>query len=343
MTWLTWRQFRTAAVTAAVALATVGIVLAVTGPNLAHLYDASGVASCNPNGNCRTVVSAFLNDVPKFTVVVYFCGIVIMLVAPALLGVFWGAPLVTREVEARTFPLAWNQSVTRAQWMAVKLGLAGLASLATAGLLSLMLTWWSGPLDYAAALNTNRFDFDRIGPIMFPARGIVPIGYAAFAFALGVTAGLLLQRTLPAMATTLAGYAVVQVAWPMWIRQHLIAPAHATVALDPANIFRINEINNSMTVSAMPTFSQQGAWVLSSRLVGPSGRPVRIPAYPDCMSGSNSATRACLAWIGKLHLRQVVAYEPASRFWEFQWAETAIFVAAALALAGFCVWRIRSR
>ena len=41
---------------------------------------------------------------------------------PALIGAFWGAPLITREFEAGTFRLAWNQSVTRARWLAIKLG-----------------------------------------------------------------------------------------------------------------------------------------------------------------------------------------------------------------------------
>ena len=158
-----------------------------------------------------------------------------------------------------------------------------------------------------------------------------------------MTAGLLIRRTVPAMAATLACYAFVQFAWPIWIRQHLVAPAHAIVTLDPANIFQIRDVNGSMTLSALPTFSQQGAWVLSSQIIGPSGRPIRVPAYPPCMSGSSNGMQACLAWIGRLHLRQVVAYEPASRFWEFQWTETAIFVGAAVALAGFCIWRIRAQ
>ncbi|HMG31929.1 MAG TPA: hypothetical protein VK585_17605, partial [Jiangellaceae bacterium] len=38
------------------------------------------------------------------------------------------------------------------------------------------------------------------------ARGIVPIGYALFGFALGVTLGMLIRRTIPAMAATLAIY-----------------------------------------------------------------------------------------------------------------------------------------
>jgi hypothetical protein len=37
----------------------------------------------------------------------------------------------------------------------------------------------------------------------FDQRGIVPIGYAAFALALEVAAGALIWRRLPAMVTTL--------------------------------------------------------------------------------------------------------------------------------------------
>jgi hypothetical protein len=320
------------------------IALAITGPNLAHLYDTSGVATCNPFRTCHTLADDFQAKLAGTDAILYGIGILVLLLAPGLLGVFWGAPLVTREAEARTLPLAWNQSVPRTQWMAVKLGLVGLLAMATAGLLSLMLTWWSSPIDTSINLSgSTRINLTRLGPALFASRDITPVGYAAFAFALGVTAGVLIHRTVPAMAATLAGYAFVQFAWPTWIRQHLIAPSHTIVALDPANILQIRDTNNVMNLSAMPTFSQQGAWVLSSHIVGPSGRPVRIPVYPPCMSGSSNAMQACLAWIGRLHLRQVVAYEPASSFWEFQWTETAIFAGAAVALAGFCVWWIRAR
>jgi hypothetical protein len=340
MTWLTWRQSRAQSIAAAAALTVLAIVLAVTGPNLAHLYNASGVAACNPDTNCRTLASDFLNELSKFTVVVYFIAIAVMFAVPALIGVFWGAPLVSREIEARTFPLAWNQSVTRTQWMAVKLGLAGLLAMATAGLLSLMLTWWSSPMDTAAPLASSKLNLTRLGPILFDTRDITPVGYAAFAFAVGVTAGVLLQRMVPAMAATLAGFAFVQVAWPIWIRQYLFAPVHTVVALNSANIFQIETINHVLVLSAVPNFSQPGAWVLSSQIVSKSGRTPHIAAPPICL-GSNM--QACQAWIGRLHLRQIVAYEPASRFWDFQWTETAIFLAAAVALAGFCVWRIRTR
>ena len=80
--------------------------------------------------------------------------------------------------------------------------------------------------------------------------------------------------------------------------------------------------------------------MLSSQIVDRSGHRAQVTAPAVCL-GNNFA--ACQAWIGRLHLRQIVSYEPASRFWDFQWAETAIFVVLAVALAGFCTWWIRRR
>jgi hypothetical protein len=113
--------------------------------------------------------------------------------------------------------MAWNQSVTRTRWLAVKLAVIGVAAMATTGLLSLMLTWWSSPIDRAVGLNpTHGITLIRIAPVLFDARGITPVAYAAFAFALGVTAGALTRRTIPAMAAALAVFAIIQLATPDW-------------------------------------------------------------------------------------------------------------------------------
>ena len=58
----------------------------------------------------------------------------VVVVVPALIRLFWGAPLVSRELETGAFRLAWTQSVTRTRWLAVKLAAAGLAAMAVAGL-----------------------------------------------------------------------------------------------------------------------------------------------------------------------------------------------------------------
>ena len=38
---------------------------------------------------------------------------------------------------------------------------------------------------------------------------------------------------------------------------------------------------------------------------------------------------------------QLVTYQPASRYWELQGCEPAIFLGAALLLGGFCLWYVR--
>src|ERR1022692_3158581 len=246
MIWLTWRQFRAQTIAASAALAALAVVLLITGPHLAHLYATSGIATCHAHSDCANLTNTFINELKAGAVyeALFYLGIGVLFIAPALIGVFWGAPLVTREVEAGTFRLAWNQSVTRTRWLAIKLGLVGLAAMATAGLFSLMVTWWASPIDR----------------VMFGARGITPIGYAAFAFALGVTAGVFIRRTLLAMAATLAAFAAIQIAWPQLIRPHLIAPVRTASALNVGNLNGLM-ISNNNTMTVLGAVTKPGAWV----------------------------------------------------------------------------------
>jgi len=333
--WLTWRQFRAQAIAAAAVLAALAILLAVTGPYMAHLYDISGIATCTGT-SCGPLTNSFSGKLPWFDTILYLLGLGVMFGAPAIIGVFWGAPLITREIEARTLPLTWNQSVTRTRWLAVKLSFVGLGAMATAGLFSLMLTWWSSLMDSTLEIPYgHRLSFERLGPVLFATRDTAPVGYAAFAFALGVTAGMLIRRTVSAMAATLGVFAAVQFAWPNWIRPHLIPPVRTIVPLNPANIIEVPLRNNIMTVHAVPTVSEQGAWVLSGQVIDTSGHAFHATVTPAC-AGNNF--QACQASLASFHLRELISYEPASRFWPFQWTEAGIFLALAVALAGFCLW-----
>lgn len=339
-----WLQFRLQAAIALAALAVAAVALAVTGPHLAHLYDASGIATCQARGNCGPLTASLQSklDAGKIDQVLYYLGIGVMFVLPAIIGMFWGAPLVARELETGSFRLAWTQGVTRTRWLAVKLGVVGLGAMATAGLLSLMLTWWSSPIDTAASLKTgNSISFIRLGLVQFATRGITPVGYAAFAFTLGVTTGVLIRRTIPAMAATLAAFTFIQIAMPLWIRPHLISPAHRTVALTTANISGLAEFgNSSLTVMPPASANPAGAWILSTQTIDKAGHVFNAATISACR-GSNS--QACGAGLGRLHLTDLITYQPASRFWAFQWYETAIFLALAVILAGVCCWRIRRR
>jgi len=96
-----------------------------------------------------------------------------------------------------TFRLAGLRASLAHSWIATKLAVVGLACVVVTGLFSLMVTWWASPFD---AYQTTFPSHVR------PPRHR-PHGYAAFAFALGVTAGAVIRRTLPAMAATLVAYA----------------------------------------------------------------------------------------------------------------------------------------
>ena len=327
MTWLTWRQFRAQTVIAAAALAVLAIILLTTGRQLSHTFDAT-VIGCRARGDCTGAMNALQGQ----DVLLQDLTRLLMYVVPAVIGLFWGAPLLARELETGTYQLAWMQGVTRGHWFAVKLTLTGLASVATAGLLSLMVTWWSGPLE--------RVSLGRITPGEFSEGGIVIIGYAAFAFALGVTAGLLIRRTLPAMTVTLAIFVGVQVAMPFWIRPHLITPVRAVSALKIAGVSIVGT-GSGGTLSVEATPNVPGAWIYSEQVTTASGNTDLGRAPAQC--GPNSGYNACQAAIGRMHLRQVVVYQPAGRYWEFQWYETAIYLAVALVLAGLCWWWVRRR
>jgi hypothetical protein len=67
----------------------------------------------------------------------------------------------------------------------------------------------------------------------------------------------------------------------------------------------------------------------------PASQPGPAPTLPP-----PAKAQACNDYIESLHLRQTVTYQPASRYWAFQWAETAIYLTPALALAGFSFWWI---
>ena len=333
MTWFTWRQFRTSAWITLGGLGVVAVVLAVTGHNLAEQWTSSGAAACH--GDCARAVDNFFNQVTSgANERVYQASLLLTYLVPPLIGIFWGAPLVARELESGTHRLAWTQSVTRTRWIATKLVVVGGASAVTAGLLSWAVTSWGQHIDDAK--------YYRITPLVFGARGIVPIGYALFAFTLGVTLGMVIRRVVPAMAMTLAIYVAAVASMPLWIRAHLAPAAHSTAPLDLSKVdaFTMSAPDMQLTVISGVTPSQ--AWVLSNHTITSTGHLFTGPASPQ-YCGPNQGPQECLHWVGTLGLRQALTYQPANHFWALQWTETGIFIALALLLAGFAFWWTRRR
>jgi hypothetical protein len=353
MIWLTWRQFRLQVSVIFAAVATIAIAMAVTGSELLRAYHADAVG----------FLGQIVND--RVDKTLYLGGLALLYAAPCVIGAFWGAPLIARELEAGTHRLVWNQSTTRSRWLAVKLGLTGLAAMFATGLLSLAVSWWSSPIDQAVAggHSAGPFSFPRLFPIVFGVRGVVPIGYTAFAFALGVAVGLILRRSVPAIAITLAVVIAVQIAMPLAVRGHLIAPVQLTTAITPSNFTGMHGNGPPDRGGTLQGFTVRAGkpsdWVLSNQTINAQGEvPHALPAWvADCFlprlgaPSGQGATRAkapsprllesCFTRLADAGFRQRVTYQPASRFWALQWRETAMFLTLAGLLTGFCFWRIR--
>ena len=339
---LTLRQFRMQAVVAIIGLLAVAIVVAITGPPLEHLYDTT-VANCQARGDCQTATTAFLAK----DAFLRNALTALMFVVPALIGIFWGAPLIARELETGTFRLAWTQSVSRARWLTVKLGVVGISGILAAGLLSLAVTLWYQPID---AANADQYVWH-----VFDARDIVPIGYATFAFALAAIAGALIRRTVPAMAATAVGFVGARVAFTHWIRPILVSAAHTGTSLGGPAVTGF-QVDPAGRVTFVAKAYIPNGWSMSTRIVDRAGRLAsprtlerylarfcpQIAAPPPRAGGSGrqpppGAFDQCMSHLSaRFHL--AVTYQPPGRYWTFQWLETGIYVIAGLALLGACTW-----
>jgi len=347
-----WLQSRTQATVAGVAVAVVALITVITGPHLGHLY-ATTLASCRAHPGCSTTFNPFSND----DYALFGALGALVLVMPAIAGLFWGAPLVARELESGTYRLAWTQSVGRSRWLASKIAVLGLVSLTASGLLSLAVSWSARSIDLTKA---DRFRY-------FDQRDIVPLGYAAFAFAVGVVMGLLIRRVLPALGASLAAFVAGRFVEEEWLRSHLAAATHSTVALSDASglsftvdpgvggvVFQAGapHVQNSYLLSAqvvdrtghVATGASLHQFILRycpSIAQGPQGGAGATPAAAASHSPADpSAFNACIGRLSAVY-HESVSYIPPVKYWSMQWAETGIFLVVALALVALALWAVR--
>jgi hypothetical protein len=320
MTWLVWRQHRNQAYFAAAALAALAVLLLVTGRQMASQYQ-SALTKCAASHGCGNLANTLILGTPVLSLLV-----TLTVVAPCLLGVFWGGPLVARELEAGTSQFAWMQSITRSRWLAVKVGWALLAAAAWGGAVSALVTWWSSPVN---ALKHQNFQ-----PGQFDIQGIVPVGYAVFAVALGIATGALLRRTLPAMAITLGVFTFLRLVIGQDFRSRYLTA-----------------LTKTFSFLHHPVLPKGSYWLVSGGVVGPGGPvpssraagglgisfggvPVPIGNMPAACQALVFQRRplefgSCLAAHG---YHAFIRYQPASRYWAFQGIETGIFIVLAAAL-----------
>ena len=327
-------QFRLPLYIALAGLVVVAAAAGATGPSLAHLYDTT-VGACTPtHGDCGAALRLFNADDGILRAIVQ----TLSLGLPAIIGMFWGAPLVARELETGTFRLAWTQSRSRLTWFAGKLAVVGLSALAVQGLLSLALTWWWSPVEKA--------DPTRFSPAVFGTFGVAPLGYVLFALALGIAVGTVFRRTLPAMAVTLVGFIGARLAVIFWIRPHFDAAVRSVVSLNQSSSIGVGFSGHGQMALRFFPPDLPNAWLLSSSVTNAAGQqPAGSVLAQQCPSliqhqDENQPFNSCVATLSKT-FHDTLLYQPASRYWPFQWAELGLFAALAALLLVFTAWRLR--
>jgi hypothetical protein len=303
MIWLLWRQHRVQAALAACLVALFAVPVGITGVQLTDAF-----TSCRSAGGGCSGDSLFRNYGAMVTIVD------ITLLVPLLIGVFWGATIVGRELDSGTATLVWTQSVTRRQWLRTKvLTLFVMATVCSAAV-SGLVTWWSNTHNATAE--------SRFVGLQFDIQGVAPVGYALFAASLGLAAGVLWRRLLPAMATTVGGFIAVRLLVELALRPHYLAPVVRSAAM------------SSVGGDGAPP----GSWVSGSDLTL-NGHVVTGPINNTCVgANTRSSIDACLDRLG---YRFQTTYQPAGRYWTFQWIEFGIFVGLAAILLAAAVIALR--
>ncbi len=296
MIWVSWRQHRSQAITCLGLLGILAVFAIAVSSSMRTAFSHDQLAGCltqtTATGRCQGAIGAFMNS---FNTVVNIGFWALLLAFPGLIGVVIGAPLIASELEYGTWQLAWAQTIPRTRWLVTKLAIVtgGLVILGAA--MTAIITWYRQPMDRLTGhFINNVYDFE----------GLALTAYILLAFGLAVLAGLLIRRSIPAMAVALVAWLAVRLTVEYLLRPRFQAPL--TLRQTCAHGCSLNV----GITSVPPQTGHIGDWVL--RATNP--------------------------------VNQIVAtYQPADRFWKFQFIEAGLIVAITAAVLAATIWLLHRR
>jgi hypothetical protein len=307
MAWVTWRQHRAALAGVAVFLGAFAVYLWLTGLQIHHAY----AADCHPASS----IACTINFTGRYGTTAIVVSIFLQAV-PALIGVFIGAPVLAREMETGTFRYAWTQGFGRWRWALAKLLLLAVAVAAAAGAFSVLFSWYNQPFfaaGYGTPFSSRVFD---LGEVAFAA-------WTLAAVSIGALAGMLIRRVVPAFAATLTACAGLAFAVALWLREHYMTPVTNSNPNPPGSAWIISQW---YTKGGKFAFPDRGTQILN--------------ALSKLCPSSRISNAQCLSQHG---YTQWTSYQPADRFWPFQWIEGGWLLALSVLLIATTVWLVRRR
>ena len=211
MAWVTWRQHRPTLISVPAVLGAVALFLLIAGLKIHHDYAV--LTACHPFSSdaCQTLNS-------RFNSVDWTMGntiLILMNLAPALIGAFAGAPVLARELETGTFRYAWTQGFGRVRWTVAKLTLLAVAITAVTWAFSQVFTWFFQPF-------IPQEDMSVLNATVFGTRGVAFAAWTLAAFTIGAFLGMLIRRIVLAMAATLGAYLGLNLLTWLFLRKHYV-------------------------------------------------------------------------------------------------------------------------
>jgi ABC-2 family transporter protein len=315
MAWVTWRQHRIALGGVTVLLGAWALFLWHTGLQMHRAY-AAAIA-------CRPANSLFCGHMLESIPQIWGSSAAVNMVqaAPPLIGAFVGAPLLARDLETGTFRYVWTQGLGRRRWTLAKLVPLAIVLAALAAACGMLFSWYYQPF-FVQGWQTP------LSPQVFDVRGVAFPAWTLAAFAIGALAGMLIRRVLPAMAATLAVYTGLAFVAALFLRQRYMTPLATRNPNLPGT-----------------------AWIIGQQWHTRSGQPVSASAIDQILlrapqvttPGGGSKTLDPVPYLMRHGYTLWTNYQPASRFWPFQWIEGGWLLALSVLLFAATVWLVRRR
>jgi hypothetical protein len=218
MIWVSWRQHRGQATACLALLAALTVYAVIESASMRTAFGNDHLAAClarSPGTACPAGVTAFMNEFNSAINIAFWS---VCLIVPGLIGVLVGGSLIARELEYGTWRLAWSQTVPRARWLAVKLGLVTGGLIVIGAAMTAVITWYRAPMDQLTGqLQHNAYDYE----------GMVLTAYILCAFGFAVLAGLLLRRSIPAMVAAFIPWLAIRLIIEFVFRPRFMAPLTA--------------------------------------------------------------------------------------------------------------------
>jgi ABC-type transport system involved in multi-copper enzyme maturation permease subunit len=337
MAWVTWRQHRVALTAVAVLLGGLAVFVWIVGVALHHAYAAA--AACHPAASlaCSDLMS-------NFSVGGFLGNAYNLQAVPALIGAFVGAPVLARELETGTFRYAWTQGFGRWRWTLGKLVPLAVVVTAAGGAFSALLSWYFQP-SFVARSPAALFPLPApsLAAGLFGVRGVAFAAWTLAAFATGAVAGMIIRRVVPAIAASLAAYAGLAFA-AGYLRPHYLPPLVTKNAFS----FFFSPAPNAFIVRQW--WTRGGITVSQStmnRVINATFQRL-MPVVHSSKEGAVAALKQptavrVLQFLVRHGYTQWTGYQPASRFWPFQWIEAGWLVALSVLLVATTIWLVRRR